>query len=186
MLVNMNYTIRFRPGRVNENADFLSQTQIWSVREKEVSDNLVLVWEQRDDPLCSDIRYFLEHGELKDGSKDPVPCWMKEIGLYFIRNDVLCRDGTLLSQKRRRSSQIQVVVPFLFTKQLLEEYHDSPLSGHLATRRNRLRLEDKYYWPSLVDDVKKYFHLCTTVCAAQRRSTFADISKSIEINPSTV
>jgi hypothetical protein len=183
----MNYTIRFRPGRVNENADFLSQTQIWSVREKEVSDNLVLVWEQRDDPLCSDIRYFLEHGELKDGSKDPVPCWMKEIGLYFIRNDVLCRDGTLLSQKRRRSSQIQVVVPFLFTKQLLEEYHDSPLSGHLlATRRNRLRLEDKYYWPSLVDDVKKYFHLCTTVCAAQRRSTFADIPKSIEINSSTV
>jgi hypothetical protein len=138
MLANMDCTIRFRPGRVNENADFLSRIPICSVREREVSDNLVLVWEERDDPLCSDIRYFLEHGKLKDGNKYPVPSWMKEIGLFFLRNDFLCRDGPPLSQKRRRSSQIQVVVPLSLRKQLLEEYHDSPLSGHLATRRFRL------------------------------------------------
>jgi hypothetical protein len=93
MLANMDCTIRFRPGRVNENADFLSRIPVYSVREREVSDNLVLVWEQRDDPLCSDIHYFLEHGELKDGNKYPVPSWMKEIGLFFLRNDVLCRDS---------------------------------------------------------------------------------------------
>jgi hypothetical protein len=180
MLANMNYTIRFRPGRVNENADFLSRIPVSSVQAREESDNLVLVWEQRDDPLCSDIRYVLEHGELKEGNKYPVPCWMKEIGLFFLRNDVLCRDGPPLSQKRRRSSQIQVVVPLSLRKQLLEEYHDSPLSGHLATRRTRLRLEDKYYWPSLVDDVKEYCRLCS-VCSAQRRSTLRTFLNPLEL-----
>jgi len=60
MLANTNYTVRYRPGRIHENADFLSRIPVCSIREKEVSENLALVWEQRDDPLCSDIRWYLE------------------------------------------------------------------------------------------------------------------------------
>lgn len=118
MLANTNYTVRYRPGRIHENADFLSRIPVCSIREKEVSENLALVWEQRDDPLCSDIRWYLEKGELKEANKYPLPCWLKEIGLYFVRDNVLCRDGQPLSKKRRRSSQIQVVVPLTLRKQL--------------------------------------------------------------------
>jgi hypothetical protein len=56
----------------------------------------------------------------------------------------------------------------------------TPLSGHLATRRTRLRLEDIYYWPSLVDDVKEYCRLCT-VCAAQRRFTLRTFLNPLEL-----
>jgi hypothetical protein len=122
-----------------------------------------MIKEQEKDLLCNDIRAYMIKGELREENRNPYPCWAKEIELYFTRNGVLCREGPPISSKRRRSPQTQVVVPLSIRKQLLEELHDSPLSGHLATRRTRLRLEDKYYWPSLSDDVKTYCKSCTAV-----------------------
>ncbi|KZS19984.1 Uncharacterized protein APZ42_013448 [Daphnia magna] len=54
-------------------------------------------------------------------------------------------------------------------KQLLNEYHDSPLSGHLAHQWTWLRIRDKYYWPTKLSDVKEYCLACKP-CALQRRS----------------
>ncbi|KZS00006.1 Uncharacterized protein APZ42_003891, partial [Daphnia magna] len=62
-----------------------------------------------------------------------------------------------------------VVVPASIRQALVEEYHDSPLSGHLAYRRTCQRLRDKYYWPSMLEDVKEYCQKCET-CARQPRS----------------
>lgn len=66
-------------------------------------------------------------------------------------------------------------------KQLLIEYHDSPLPGHLAVRRTRLRFEDKYCWPSLVADVKSYCLSCA-VCALQRRSKLRAFFNPMELS----
>ena len=178
MLANTNYTVKYRPGRIHENADFLSRIPVCSVRASPT--NVVMIKEQEKDLLCNDIRAYMTKGELREENRNPYPSWAKEIELYFTRDGVLCREGPPISSKRRRSPQTQVVVPLNIRKQLLEEYHDSPLSGHLATRRTRLRLEDKYYWPSLDDDVKTYCKSCT-VCALQRRSTLRAYLNPLEL-----
>jgi hypothetical protein len=178
MLANTNYTVKYRPRRIHENADFLSRIAVCSVRTSPA--NVVMIKEQKKDLLCNDIRAYMTKGELREENRNPYPSWAKEIELYFTRDGVLCREGPPISSKRRRSPQTRVVVPLSIRKQLLEEYHDSPLSGHLATRRTRLRLEDKYYWPSLSDDVKTYFKSCT-VCALQRRSTLRSYLNPLEL-----
>ena len=109
MLANTNYTVKYRPGRIHENADFLSRIPVCSVRASPA--NMVIIKEQDKDLLCKDIRTYMEKGELREENRNPYPSWAKEIELYFTRDGVLCREGPPISSKRRCSPQIQVVVP---------------------------------------------------------------------------
>ena len=47
MLAKTNYTVKYRPGRIHENADFLSRIPICSVKES--SANVVMINEQKKD-----------------------------------------------------------------------------------------------------------------------------------------
>ena len=167
LLSNLKYTIKYRPGRVNENADFLSRIKVAAVQAIP-RDNDVMFDEQQRDPLCRAIMDYLENGILWDEDHRSPPIWAKEIDLYFIANGLLCRTLFPVSKKRRPFAQVQVVVPLALRKMLLEEYHDSPVSGHLAYQRTCLRIRDKFYWPSMLQDIKEYCKACPT-CALQRR-----------------
>lgn len=63
------------------------------------------------------------------------------------------------------------MVPLSLRKSLPQEYHDSPLSRHLAHQRTCLRIWDKYYWPAMLSDVKEYCLACEP-CALQRWLNF--------------
>jgi hypothetical protein len=97
-----------------------------------------------------------------------MPLWASEIDFFFLEDGLLCRHYEPTSTKRRPFAQSQVVVPLSLRKQLLQEYHDSPLSGHMAYRRTCLRLRDKFFWPTLLADVKQYCFECEP-CALGRR-----------------
>ncbi len=58
--------------------------------------------------------------------------------------------------------------PIFFKKNAIKEYHDSLLAGHLAFLRTYFRIRDKFYWPEMMKDVKKYCKSCE-VCALQRK-----------------
>ncbi|KZS09750.1 Uncharacterized protein APZ42_025940 [Daphnia magna] len=88
-----------------------------------------MVREQSKDPLCSDIQDYLENGTLSEENSNQI--WAKRKPV-FIRYPTAC------------------------WKSLLQEYHDSPLSGNLAYQRTVLRLRDKYYWPTMLSDVKEF------------------------------
>ncbi|KZS18180.1 Uncharacterized protein APZ42_015720 [Daphnia magna] len=94
--------------------------------------------------------------------------WISEIYYFFVEDGLLCKYYELTSVKRRNLRQCQVVVPLSLWKQFLQEYHDSRLSGHIATGRTFLRLQDKYYWPTMLRDVKEYCTSCAS-CALGRR-----------------
>ena len=142
MLANLKYSIKYRPGRVHENADFLSRIPINSVRTT-IEEDEVMLREQKKDSLCKDITNYLENGTLSEENADQI--WAKEIELYGISGGLLCRTHEPISKKRRRFVQQQVVVPLSLRKQLLNEYHDFPISGHLAYQRTCHRVRDKYY-----------------------------------------
>ena len=176
-LANVKYTIRYRPGRVHENADCLSRIPIASVTAvspsmdettAETSDTKIIYEEQQKDRLCKEILAYWESGLLWDDDNRNPPTWAREIDLFFLSNGILCRNSTPYSKKRRQFSQQQIVMPLSLRKRLMEDYHDAPISGHLAFRRTLYRVRDKFYWPSMVDDIKEYCKACTE-CAMQRR-----------------
>ena len=84
----LNYTIKYRPGRVHENADFLSRIALVSegddltksIREQQASDN-----------ICKAIIDYLDKGILTH--ENPIPIWAKEIDFFFIQNGILCRSN---------------------------------------------------------------------------------------------
>ena len=88
MLANLKYSIKYRPGRVHENADFLSRIPINSVRAATEEDKIMLR-EQKKDSLCKDITGYLENGTLSEKNADQI--WAKEIELYDISGGLLCR-----------------------------------------------------------------------------------------------
>ena len=51
MFANTNYTVKYRPGRIHENADFLSRIPVYSVMQSPA--NVVMIKEQEKDVLCS-------------------------------------------------------------------------------------------------------------------------------------
>ncbi|KZR95888.1 Uncharacterized protein APZ42_010080, partial [Daphnia magna] len=109
LLANLKYSIKYWPGRVNENADFLSRIPVNSVRTALEEDDAILR-EQKKDSLCMDITNYLEHGTLSEENTDQI--WVKEIELYGIAGGLLCRTQEPISKKRRQFVQQQVVVPF--------------------------------------------------------------------------
>ena len=167
MLSNMKFTVQYRPGRVHENADFLSRIPMNLILAKP-GDNEVMLREQQKDPLCKSILAFLRKNTPWSENDGPMPLWASEIDFFFLEDGLLCRHYEPTSTKRRPFAQSQVVVPLSLRKQLLQEYHDSPLSGHMAYRRTCLRLRDKFFWPTLLADVKQYCFECEP-CALGRR-----------------
>jgi hypothetical protein len=168
MLGNLKYTVQYRPGRVNENADCLSRVPI-AVVHMQPKDADDIVREQRNDPLCQDIRSYMEDKILWDENHRNMPDWAKEIDFFFVENNILCRAQAPTSEKRRPFIHRQVVMPLSLRKSLVEEYHNSALSGHLAYRRTFQKLRDKYYWPSMLNDIREYCQKCEE-CARQKRS----------------
>ncbi len=131
-------------------------------------DNEVMLREQQKDPLCKSILAFLRKNTPWSENDGSMTLWASEIDFFFLEDGLLCRHYEPMSRKRRPFARSQVVVPLPLRKQLIQEYHDSPLSGHMAYRRTFLSLRDKFFWPTLLADVKQYCFECEP-CALGRR-----------------
>ena len=90
-LTNMKYKIVYKPGRIQNNADCLSRIQ--SVANISETDNSTpLSQEQSKDPLCNEIKNYLNEGLLTEDHTNNPPQWVKQIDLYHITNGILCKD----------------------------------------------------------------------------------------------
>ena len=168
-LSSMKYTIKYRAGRVNKNADCLSR--IRAVQPYvENADMPLIAQKQRDDVLCQQIISYMADAELSELHSNYPPVWVKEIDLYSRIKGVLCRHHTPSSKRRRQIVQTQIVVPYSMQQSMLQEYHDSPQGGHLAYVKTMNRIRDHYYWPDMLKNIHDYCNNCES-CARNRKTT---------------
>ena len=40
----------------------------------------------------------------------------------------------------------------------ISAHHDKPASGHLAFQRTYKKIQDKYYWPNMLKEIKDYYY----------------------------
>ncbi|KZS10728.1 Uncharacterized protein APZ42_024753 [Daphnia magna] len=112
--------------------------------------NDTMIREQQKDSPCSDIRDYLENGTFANVQEEAT----------FV--------------------QTPKIVPLSLTKSLLQEYHESQLSGHLAYQRTLLRLRDQYYWLTMLSDINEYCLACEP-CDLQLRSNLRAFLKPLDI-----
>ena len=87
---------------------------------------------------------------------------------------MVIEDGVLYMTMYPRPSRAIPEVPYQLAipkgelrEQLLEEYHAAPLGGHLGRKKVLQRLGEKYWWPSMSEDVTHTVESCR-VCQERR------------------
>lgn len=136
-------------------------TNLWSldeIREKQHSDS----WYKT-------IIAYLKDGTLPDDNKLCRQILITHC-YYVLENDILFHLYTQ-NKKRVKNSPIrlQICVPKSLVKTVLEETHDSLLTGnHMGIHRTLAKTRLSYYWPTLNADVIDWVKSCTLCCQRNR------------------
>ncbi len=175
LLASVNYKIKYRPGRIHQNADCLSRLKVAMIQLGDVyieddpldppeRQNEIII-KQSTDALCKEIIDYLQTGELSPENTKTMPIWAKEIEFYQVIKGVLFRFEPSTKTSKRNMIAYQVVLPLSLRPRVLREMHDAPLAGHLAYLRTYLKIKAHYYWPTMRTDIKEYCATCATCIA---------------------
>jgi hypothetical protein len=163
ILASYDITIRYRPGKSNQNADTLSRIPVESERK---------------------IDYAIR--EHNNGRY--LPC--KEEFIIAQDKDRYCiykkstesAKGIDLSRKLI-THKGKIVVPATLTNRVIERFHDHILGGHLGITKTTKRISQKYFWPRMILDITNYINSCL-ICA--RRKAYGKKTAPLQpLEPST-
>ncbi|GFX46284.1 retrovirus-related Pol polyprotein from transposon 297 [Trichonephila clavipes] len=153
-LSEFNIEWEHRPGVQNVVADLLSRNPVDSVEGSQISCAALralainsreqFIKEQREDPELGHIYRYLENPD--DGSVNATICesWSQDFKLI---------NGLLFYAKYFSTlGELRVYIPGSLRKDIMKEFHDLPLAGHLGKRKTYLKLP-RYGAPiSLISD----------------------------------
>lgn len=165
---NLRLTVQYKPGGKHLDADALSRPPIVKVNRATVEfiPNTSILMEidgqrhtlkewQRKDEWCSRI---LEAKVGNGATSSEIQGYIKKIS---ISNDILMYQKALNEPKR-------VVVPKVMRRIILQEFHDSLMSGgHLGLKKVYGKICRRFWWPRCKRDVAEYIKECPE-CALVR------------------
>ena len=76
-------------------------------------------------------------------------------------------DGVLYHEKPNSPGRWCMVVPSGRREELMREAHDVRFSGHFAEKKIFELLRQRYWWPGMRADVRRYCRACL-VCASRK------------------
>uniref|UniRef100_A0A8C1MWX3 Gypsy retrotransposon integrase-like protein 1 n=1 Tax=Cyprinus carpio TaxID=7962 RepID=A0A8C1MWX3_CYPCA len=88
----------------------------------------------------------------------PLPHFVVENGLLYC-----------VAQRRGEEKRL-LVVPRAKTETILELAHSHPMAGHLAAANTAQRIRDRFHWPGLDAEVKRFCQACPTCQATSPRT----------------
>ncbi|UYV67968.1 hypothetical protein LAZ67_5002657 [Cordylochernes scorpioides] len=79
-------------------------------------------------------------------------------------------DGCLFKKNPNPEGRAcMLVVPEKKKREIMKEYHNHMSNGHLGIARTMYRIKSKYLWPSMLNDVSKFFKTCH-LCQSRKGS----------------
>ncbi|UYV68834.1 K02A2.6-like [Cordylochernes scorpioides] len=137
-LQEYDFAIKYKSGKTHLDADGLSRCPI---PEKIIS---TINYEEHDyDSYIKKIDNLVNQNPNSYGEN-----FTKFKEKLFKKNPSVTGDPWLL------------IVPKNKQKELLENMHDHPTSGHMGIKRTYNRLKSKYFWPSMLKTVEEYVSSC--------------------------
>ncbi|GFV86779.1 retrovirus-related Pol polyprotein from transposon 412 [Trichonephila clavipes] len=161
-LSEFNIEWEHRPGVQNVVADLLSRNPVDSVEGSQISCAALralainsreqFIKEQREDPELGHIYRYLENPD--DGSVNATICesWSQDFKLI---------NGILFYAKYFSNlGELRVYIPGSLRKDIMKEFHDLPLAGHLGKRKTYLKLRDTCYFSFMRKYIFEYVSTC--------------------------
>ena len=177
-LQQYHYKLEYKAGKTHVNADAISRRpemdscniiQIEDLPLYKVIDICgskidELRKEQEADNQISKIIDALNRGETQQSLQ-----FIEEIEAKYkkICNLLVIKDGVLCKIKNKDDNQLVIVVPESMRREIMEQLHSAPLSGHLAFTRTYNKVYERFFWPGMKDEVEDFCKTCD-LCGSRR------------------
>ncbi|UYV81543.1 hypothetical protein LAZ67_20001490, partial [Cordylochernes scorpioides] len=150
-----DFEIIYKSGKKHLDADGLSRGPLPEADFDDNYDSLFF------NPVIEDSDEYIENikrclGDT-EGKRSIVENFKEENGCLYKRNP------------RPEGRAWLLVVPRVRRRDILKEYHNHMICGHLGVTRTMHRLKDKYFWPSMLKDVVEYVRTCH-LCQSRKGS----------------
>ncbi|UYV84871.1 hypothetical protein LAZ67_X003796, partial [Cordylochernes scorpioides] len=150
-----DFEIIYKSGKKHLDADGLSRGLLPEADFDDNYDSLFF------NPVIEDSDEYIENikrclGDT-EGKRSIVENFKEENGCLYKRNP------------RPEGRAWLLVVPRVRRRDILKEYHNHMICGHLGVTRTMHRLKDKYFWPSMLKDVVEYVRTCH-LCQSRKGS----------------
>ncbi|UYV83325.1 hypothetical protein LAZ67_23000532, partial [Cordylochernes scorpioides] len=161
-LQEYNVTVVYKSGRKHQDADFLSRNPLQLESEEAYND------EDDDIPSITALTCF-EAEKRKDPKISKLIEETERFGAESKGYEML--KGTLYKKNfDPLGNQHLLVIPKHLRLELLKSLHDAPTAGHLGFSKTYERVKNKYFWPGLLRDIRKYVAHCKE-CQRKKQST---------------
>lgn len=192
-LMNFNFKPTYKKGSLNADADCMSRlvkeispdeeedpstvdkilSSIFNVNLDHDSDDqqtqteltINMEVDQRNDRICKNIIDILESPNISEEDK------CRRARHYTMQDGLLYRS--------RSEDIFLLVIPEKRRYAILAACHDSPLAGHLGFARTYSMISQRFYWPKMRKQIKKYVSSCFN---CQRRKA-SNVRKQGYIQP---
>ena len=136
-----DFTIRYKPGKDNEIADFLSRNPISAI-----------------DVAGQDLKNLQEEDELIQKILETWEDEQAPESLKRLRKSLIKDKGILFFVKPDKSRAI--FAPKKLQPEIIRAAHNSLLGGHMGVFKSRERILGRYFWPSVAKDVEEHVKGC--------------------------
>ncbi|GFS75837.1 retrovirus-related Pol polyprotein from transposon 297 [Trichonephila clavipes] len=128
-----------------------SQISCAALRALAINSREQFIKEQREDPELGHIYRYLENPDV--GSVNVTVCesWSQDFKLI---------NGLFYAKYFSNLGELRVYIPGSLRKDIMKEFHDLPLAGHLGKRKTYLKLRDTCYFPFMRKFIFEYVSTC--------------------------
>ncbi|KAL0202037.1 hypothetical protein M9458_000055, partial [Cirrhinus mrigala] len=126
---------------------------------------------QAADPDIAPIKRWMKESEERLSWEDVSPCspakkaYWSQCQRLYLKDDILVRRYYL---NEGPEFYPQIVLLQVFRKSVIHQMHEGPVGGHFGVERTLSRLQTRYYWYKMREDVSLWCRTCTS-CAAKAR-----------------
>ena len=175
-LSEFEYEVRYKPGRVNNNADALSRLPdshvgtVAAILEPDgdqpdlvecISTAKIRAAQQRDE-WCRAMINYLRRNELPSRGETLIRRVALEANRYMIRGDGVL---TYVPHARAYSAPEMGIAPVIVLPEplrpvVLELLHDHLSAGHLGFQKTLRKVSERFHWQGMYADVERYTKRC--------------------------
>ncbi len=155
----MDIEVVYRSGRLHTDADVLSRHPI-DPPEPEAEIPMLLISSATHSKLAVIQTLQLEcdwFNPIIQGLKDEHPCPRVR---RLIRHFVLKKDLLYHRIIRNGRAYLRLCLPPTLQKQVLLACHDDVTAGHLGVTRTQAKINQRFYWPKMIQSVSQYVRSC--------------------------
>jgi hypothetical protein len=151
----------------------VSSTQVAAIREEDQEPPITIVAPDNNTTATADLLFSaslihkLRHAYNGDA-------WAGAILGGEEKNGYVVQRGIILRYDSNEHSFPVIYVPASATelqKQIMEEFHDAMLGGHLSASKTYEKIRRTFYWINMKNDVEAYVKSCDACQRAKRRTT---------------